>query len=530
MAWGNIAASIGGQYLKNQVGNAVNSAKNTFNSFGNALSGGTGNASLDSAISNNQQQTTSAPAPQNNVLTGVNSPQTTFTPPPAKTTSNRGTTAKPAAPSAPSMPSVPGFNAQDYAALNPDVVQQLGNDPAKLLNHYLNFGIKEGRFYNLQDAAIAGKTPGTQNTTFEQEQANAKAYFDALENQKREAERRAAEERQLAEQELGLANQKLDNSVSDYRSTYDFANKDIENSQKAFYDSLYAQNNRQNTEIEQQKEDLSTQYSKQAEGMDAADEKKRLEILNIFAARGTSQSSEFNKTLAEYQGNTIKLRQDFNTAFNTALSRLDKEKQLLSNEYSNKITSFDREAQTQKAKLVADYERAIKDFGLARAGLSLEQMKQKADIQKRASDIFNQIEQTKGQMTLALQQRVADQNKQAEAIRLDLAQRRTQFNEQIRQYENNFAFQKQQARSSGSGVASAQGTQQALTAAQEKDAYFGQATQEAQNFFKSNAFNPNDGSTEKALIPALQAKYGGILGTGAINDIAYTQRKSVSGN
>ena len=37
------------------------------------------------------------------------------------------------------------FDAKYYAEAYPDVVAVLGNDPAKLLNHYINSGIYEGR-------------------------------------------------------------------------------------------------------------------------------------------------------------------------------------------------------------------------------------------------------------------------------------------------------------------------------------------------------------------------------------------------
>ncbi len=47
--------------------------------------------------------------------------------------------------------SAEGFDAGYYANKYPDVVAQLGNDPAALEQHYLNFGINEGRFQNRQE-------------------------------------------------------------------------------------------------------------------------------------------------------------------------------------------------------------------------------------------------------------------------------------------------------------------------------------------------------------------------------------------
>ncbi len=44
-----------------------------------------------------------------------------------------------------------GFDATYYAAKYPDVVEELGNDPGVLYQHYLNFGSKEGRFQNRQE-------------------------------------------------------------------------------------------------------------------------------------------------------------------------------------------------------------------------------------------------------------------------------------------------------------------------------------------------------------------------------------------
>jgi lipoprotein-anchoring transpeptidase ErfK/SrfK len=41
-----------------------------------------------------------------------------------------------------------GFDANYYATKYPDVVNALGNDPNVLYNHYITYGLKEGRFIN----------------------------------------------------------------------------------------------------------------------------------------------------------------------------------------------------------------------------------------------------------------------------------------------------------------------------------------------------------------------------------------------
>ncbi|MCR5102393.1 MAG: L,D-transpeptidase [Butyrivibrio sp.] len=43
------------------------------------------------------------------------------------------------------------FDANYYAKKYPDVVNELGSDPAVLYDHYVNFGVNEGRFCSLQD-------------------------------------------------------------------------------------------------------------------------------------------------------------------------------------------------------------------------------------------------------------------------------------------------------------------------------------------------------------------------------------------
>ncbi len=63
-----------------------------------------------------------------------------------------------------------GFDAAFYAASYPDVAAVFGNDSQALLNHYLTYGIKEGRL------PYAGAQPGA---AVEYGEANASADFDA---------------------------------------------------------------------------------------------------------------------------------------------------------------------------------------------------------------------------------------------------------------------------------------------------------------------------------------------------------------
>ncbi len=44
-----------------------------------------------------------------------------------------------------------GFDAAYYENKYPDVVNQLGTDPTALYNHYVNYGVNEGRFQNAQE-------------------------------------------------------------------------------------------------------------------------------------------------------------------------------------------------------------------------------------------------------------------------------------------------------------------------------------------------------------------------------------------
>lgn len=44
-----------------------------------------------------------------------------------------------------------GFDPEYYAAKYPDVVNAVGNSPSALVNHYINFGIYEGRFQNAEE-------------------------------------------------------------------------------------------------------------------------------------------------------------------------------------------------------------------------------------------------------------------------------------------------------------------------------------------------------------------------------------------
>jgi len=55
-----------------------------------------------------------------------------------------------------------GFDAAYYAAKYPDVVNELGTDPQTLYNHYLTFGIKEGRFQNAVEEYEAYNNPSVQ--------------------------------------------------------------------------------------------------------------------------------------------------------------------------------------------------------------------------------------------------------------------------------------------------------------------------------------------------------------------------------
>ena len=48
-----------------------------------------------------------------------------------------------------------GFDATYYAAKYPDVVNGLGTDPTVLYNHYISFGVNEGRFQNAQEEYLA---------------------------------------------------------------------------------------------------------------------------------------------------------------------------------------------------------------------------------------------------------------------------------------------------------------------------------------------------------------------------------------
>lgn len=66
------------------------------------------------------------------------------------------------------------FDANYYASVNPDVAAALGTDAATLLNHYLTFGIKEGRqisatfdapSYVAQHPEVANGTGTTTTTT-----------------------------------------------------------------------------------------------------------------------------------------------------------------------------------------------------------------------------------------------------------------------------------------------------------------------------------------------------------------------------
>ncbi len=53
-----------------------------------------------------------------------------------------------------------GFDAGYYASKYPDVVNELGNDPGVLYQHYMTFGVNEGRFQNRQEEidSLTGQT------------------------------------------------------------------------------------------------------------------------------------------------------------------------------------------------------------------------------------------------------------------------------------------------------------------------------------------------------------------------------------
>ncbi len=46
-----------------------------------------------------------------------------------------------------------GFDPEYYAARYPDVTAQLGTSQSALINHYITFGVNEGRFQNAQEEA-----------------------------------------------------------------------------------------------------------------------------------------------------------------------------------------------------------------------------------------------------------------------------------------------------------------------------------------------------------------------------------------
>ncbi|WP_026498161.1 L,D-transpeptidase [Butyrivibrio sp. WCD2001] len=78
--------------------------------------------------------------------------------------------------------SADGFDANFYANKYPDVVAALGNDPAVLYNHYITYGIKEGRSQNQQEdtakyqAALAGGAAPTQQAAPANEPVNGLPY------------------------------------------------------------------------------------------------------------------------------------------------------------------------------------------------------------------------------------------------------------------------------------------------------------------------------------------------------------------
>ena len=55
--------------------------------------------------------------------------------------------------------SASGFDAAYYAAKYPDVHEAFGDDVIELYNHYLNFGMDEGRFKNAEEEAVGVPAP-----------------------------------------------------------------------------------------------------------------------------------------------------------------------------------------------------------------------------------------------------------------------------------------------------------------------------------------------------------------------------------
>ena len=58
-----------------------------------------------------------------------------------------------------------GFDADFYAKKYPDVVASYGNDPGALFEHYMEYGIFEGRFQNAQEEA-SGTAVGMAGATY----------------------------------------------------------------------------------------------------------------------------------------------------------------------------------------------------------------------------------------------------------------------------------------------------------------------------------------------------------------------------
>jgi len=354
-------------------------------------------------------------------------------------------------PASSGVPQIQGFDAGFYAQQYPEVAQAYGNDPERLRSHFIQFGMKEGRAKNLGEAARRGQTPSTRtDNTLDVNSPNNKPFFDSIEAQKQEAERRRQQQLKLSKQEFDLQNKRFNNSVGDYKDAFDYSNQKLVNARDQNLRGLTDQKNRQFTSLDNQREDLTSQFERQGRNMDQVDEQKKLEIMNIFAARGTSSSSEFNKVISDYQGNTVQARQDFNTEFTRMLGRIDQEKQLLDNEYSTRIGGLNQQIQNDTQRIGSEYQRAIRDLNLDRKGLTIEQMKNKEEIQSRFQSIFNQLDERKSSTMLELGQKYEDANRKADAIKIELGQRKTEFDEQVRQYENDFSFQKQQASQSAS--------------------------------------------------------------------------------
>lgn len=74
------------------------------------------------------------------------------------------------------MPDGNVFDAEYYAQNNPDVVAALGTDEAALYQHYVNYGMAEGRLPYAADAAAPAAQPAARSVTQEALNAAAKTH------------------------------------------------------------------------------------------------------------------------------------------------------------------------------------------------------------------------------------------------------------------------------------------------------------------------------------------------------------------